>query len=207
MRRIAALLPAIASAAGGYALLVRGALTLDLELGRRIRPLGPITRTIAAPPDTVFDVIADPYLDRTPRAMQTELQVLERGTDMVLAAHFTTVGRLTTTTVETVRFERPHRVSFRLVRGPVPHVLESYELHETPQGTEFVYTGELGSDLWQLGEWWADRVAQPWERTVARSLDSIQAEAERRAHTDPTGQKSAPGEPIPGASRRARPDA
>jgi len=69
----------VAVGAGGYALLVRGALTLDLDVGRRVRPLGPIERTIAAPPETVFDVIASPYLDRTPRAMQEKLNVWERG--------------------------------------------------------------------------------------------------------------------------------
>jgi hypothetical protein len=184
VRRTAIILPTLA-AAGGYVLLVRGALTLDLDLGRRTRPLGPISRTIAAPPETVFDVIAVPYLDRTPRAMQDKLQVLERGSDMVLAAHFTQAGRLTTTTVETVRFQRPHRISFRLVRGPAPHVLETYELRETPDGTEFVYSGELGADLWQLGQWWANRVARPWEQAVAQSIDAIQVEAERRTHTGP----------------------
>lgn len=167
---------------GGYVLVVRGALTLDLELGRRVRPLGPITLAIDAPADVIFDVIAAPYLGRTPRAMQEKLRVLERGTDMVLAAHFTKAGRLTTTTVETVRFERPHLVTFRLVRGPVPHVLETYELTEEGASTKFVYSGELGADLWQLGQWWADRVAGPWERTVADSLEAVKAEAERRAH-------------------------
>lgn len=181
MRRLAASVPIVASAAGGYVLVVRGALTLDLDVGRRIRPLGPIARAIAAPPETVFDVIASPYLGRTPRAMQDKLQVLERGSDMVLAAHFTTAGRLTTTTTETVRFERPGRISFRLVRGPVPHVLETYELREAAGGTEFVYSGELGTDLWRLGQWWGDRVSRPWEHAVAKSIDSIQAEAERRA--------------------------
>jgi hypothetical protein len=182
MRRVAGVIAGVASAAGGYVLVVRGALTLDLDVGRRVRPLGPIARTIAAPPETVFDVIAAPYLGRTPRALSDDLRVLERGSDMVLAAHFTTVGRLTTTTVETVRFERPHRVSFRLVRGPVPHVAETYELRDVAEGTEFVYAGELGTDLWQLGQWWGKRVAEHWERTVGRSLESIQAEAERRAH-------------------------
>jgi hypothetical protein len=174
-------LTAAASFVGGYVLVVRGALTLDLELGRRIRPLGPITLTIDAPAEVIFDVIAAPYLGRTPRAMNDKLRVLERGTDMVLAAHFTKVGPLTTTTVETVRFERPHRVTFRLMRGPVPHVLETYELTEDRERTKFVYSGEIGADLWKLGEWWAGRVAGPWERTVAHSLESIQAEAERRA--------------------------
>jgi hypothetical protein len=117
--------------------------------------------------------------------MHDKLDVLERGSDMALAAHFTTAGRLTTTTVETVRFERPHRVSFRLVRGPVPHVLETYELRASLDGTDFVYSGELGADLWRLGQWWADRVAGPWEHAVASSIESIKAEAERRARARP----------------------
>jgi hypothetical protein len=169
------------AAAAAYVLLVRGALTLDLGVGRRVRALGPIERTIAAPPATVFDVIAAPYLGRTPRALAGKLEVWERSSDMALAAHFTAAGRLTTTTVETVRFERPHRVSFRLVRGPVPHVTETYELRDAPEGTAFVYAGELGTDLWALGEWWGRRVARAWEHAVAGSLDAIQAEAERLA--------------------------
>ena len=173
-------LPPLATAAAGYELVVRGALTLDLGIGRRVRPLGPITVAIAAPPDTVFDVVAAPYVGRTPRAMQSKLRVLERGSDMVLAAHYTTVGRRTTTTVETVRFERPERVTFRLVRGPVPHVLETFALRAAPDGTQLEYAGEIGADLWRLGRWWADRVAAPWERTVEASLERIKAEAERR---------------------------
>jgi uncharacterized protein YndB with AHSA1/START domain len=159
VRRIAALTAPLAAVVAWYRLLVRGAITLDLGLGRRVRPLGPITLTIAAPPETVFDVIAGPYLGRTPRALQEELNVLERGSDMVLAEHFTTTGRTTTTTLETVRFERPHRISFRLARGPVPHVVETYRLREAPEGTEFVYSGELGTDLWRVGQWWGDLVA------------------------------------------------
>jgi len=167
--------------AGAYVLTARGALTLDLGVGRRLRPLGPITQTIAAPPETVFDVIAGPYLGRTPRAMQDKLRVLERGNDMVLAAHFARAGRLNVTAVETIRFERPDRISFRLVRGAVPHMLETYELLRTSEGTQFTYSGELGTDLWRLGRWWGDQVAHPWQRAVADSVDAIRAEAERRA--------------------------
>ena len=186
MRRIASLPWVLAAAAGGYALVVRGALTLDLGVGRRVRPLGPITRTIAAPPDIVFDTIASPYLHRTPRAMDDKLRVWERGTDMVLAQHLTSTGRSTTATLETVRFERPDRISFRLVRGPVPHVAETFELGQAPGGTAFRYTGELGTDLWGLGQWWGERVAAVWEHTVAQSLDAIQTEAERRANPRPS---------------------
>ena len=177
----AALLASATAVAGAYVLVVRGALTLDLDIGRRLRPLGPIIHTIAAPPETVFDVIAGPYLGRTPRAMQDKLHVLERGSDMALAAHYTKLGRLTATTVETVRLERPNRISFRVLRGPVPHIVETFELAEAPEGTRFTYSGELGTDLWRLGQWWGDQVAGPWESAVARSLDAIRDEAERRA--------------------------
>jgi hypothetical protein len=165
----------------GAALVARAGLTLDIGVGRRLRPLGPITMEVAAPPEVVFDVIAGPYLGRTPRALRSKLEVIERGIDLVLAAHHTQVAPgLTVTTVETVRFERPHRISFRLVKGPVPHVLEHYELRPSDTGTAFEYHGELGTDLWALGAMWGGIVAPSWEKTVAGSLESIQTEAERR---------------------------
>jgi hypothetical protein len=81
-------------------------------------------------------VIAAPYAERTTRALRDKVQVLERGTEMVLAAHHTPLrGRLRATTVETVRFTRPQRVDFRLVRGPVPHVTETFHLDSDGHGT------------------------------------------------------------------------
>ena len=168
--------------AAGAALVARAGLTLDIGVGRRLRPLGPIALDIAAPPELVFDIIAAPYLGRTPRALRGKLEVIERGAHLVLAAHFTRVAPgLTVTTVETVRFERPGRVTFRLVKGPVPHVVERYELRASGDRTAFEYRGELGTDLWALGAWWGAVVAPSWERTVASSLDGIRTEAERRA--------------------------
>jgi len=114
--------------AAGYVGLVTGACPLDLGIGRRVRPLGPQLVDMAAPREVVFDVIAEPYLGRGPQALADKLRVLERGHDMVLAAHFTPLGGglgLVAQTVETVRFTRPERVDFRLVRGPVPHVVEA----------------------------------------------------------------------------------
>lgn len=165
-----------------YVLTVRGALILDLGIGRRVRPLGPIEIKIAADPETVFDIIAAPYLGKTPHAMENKLRVLERGTDMVLAEHFTDVGRgQTAVTVETVRFERPHTINFRLVRGPVPHVTETFDIQPDDGGTAFTYTGEMGADFWALGSWWADQVAVKWEKTVEGSVASVKDEAERLA--------------------------
>jgi Polyketide cyclase / dehydrase and lipid transport len=183
----------------GYRLLASGSLTLDLGVGRRLQPLGPLERTIAAPPEVVFDVIAAPYLGRTPRALADKLQVWERGSDLVLAAHFTEVKCGTTTTLETVRFERPGRIDFRLVRGPVPHLAESFLLQPVEAGTAFRWQGELGTDGWQIGEWWGRIVARAWTRAVDESLRQIAAEAERRVR--------APKEPAAdreddGASKR-----
>jgi uncharacterized protein YndB with AHSA1/START domain len=170
-----------AAGASGLAVLVaRGALTVDLGVGRRTRQLGPIELRIDAPPEIVFDVIEGPYR-RTPRAMADRLRVWERGEDMVLAQHFTKVGPLTASTLEVVRFERPERITFRLVRGPVPHVVESYELREDDGGTRFVYSGQLGTDFWVLGELVASQAGPLWERAVADSLEVIAAEADRRA--------------------------
>lgn len=179
---------AIALAAGGwrgYRLIASGAVTIDVGVGRRVRALGPLSWDISAPRDVVFDVIASPYLGRTPRALEDKLAVWERGSDMVLAAHFTAVRCGTTTTVETVHFRRPDQIDFRVVRGPVPHVKESFLLDETDAGTRLTWTGELGTDFWALGAWWGDRVSRSWENAVRSSLHAIVTESERRARTSP----------------------
>jgi hypothetical protein len=169
-------------AAAGYLALVTGACPVDLGVGRRSRPVGPQVFDIAAPRELVFEIIAQPYLGRPTRAQQDKVRILDRGTDMVLAAHFTPVGRrLRAQTVETVRFTRPERVDFRLVRGPVPHVIEEFVLTETPSATRLTYRGEMAADLWRLGQAWSALVARRWEHAVADTLASIATEAERRA--------------------------
>lgn len=166
--------------AGVWRLVATGAVTVDVGIGRNLRPLGPLTWRIMAPPDVVFDVVAEPYLERTPRALQHKLEVWERGSDMALAAHFTETPIGKVTTVETVRFERPSRIGFRLLRGPVPYVVESFDLRPVDGGTELTWSGELGTDLWALGRWWGGKVAATWEATVRDSLQTVTLEAERR---------------------------
>src|SRR5262249_33216726 len=85
--RLRRLAPPIAIVGAVYVLTARGALTLDLGWGRRVRALGPTKTLMRAPPEVVFEVIVSPYLGRTPRAMADSLRVLDRGADMVLAAH------------------------------------------------------------------------------------------------------------------------
>jgi hypothetical protein len=171
-----------ATGAVAFRLVVTGAATVDTSVGRRTRPLGPLHVDVTAPRDIVFDVIASPYLGRTPRALSDKLEVLERGNDLVVAAHRTPVGRrLVATTVESVRFDAPVTVDFRLLRGPVPHVVERFTLLDNNSSTRLEYTGELGTDGWAVGRWWGNVVARRWEATVGESLARIGAEAERRA--------------------------
>lgn len=181
-RRLAPGVVSAAAVAGGYVLVVRGDLTLDVGWGRSTLALGPQRVDIAAPRAVVFEVISAPYLGRTPKAMDRKLEVIVRGADMVLAAHHTpAVAGLVATTIETVRFDPPERVEFRLVRGPVPHVTETFLLHEVETGTRLEYAGELGVDFFALGRLWGKAVARRWEAAVAGSLAGIRAESERRA--------------------------
>ncbi len=171
-----------ALAGGGvYLGRVTGAAPVDLGVGRRMRALGPSSVEIDAPAEVVFDVLAEPYAERTSRAVQEKVRVLERGQDLMLAAHYTPIrGRLRATTVETVHFHRPHRINFRLVRGPVPHVVETFTLEPRDGHTLLTYTGELGTDLCASGNdgatsshpsgspWWTRRSRPPSARPRRR---------------------------------------
>jgi hypothetical protein len=173
---------AVVASRWAYRRLVAGDLVIDLSIGRSIRPLGPIDARIEAPRELVFDVIAAPYLASQPSSLAEKIRVLERSDEMVLAAHRTPVrDGLVATTVETVRFERPGTVYFRLLRGPVPHVVERFELAEDGDATLFHYEGELGADLWAVGRWWGNLVALRWDDAVRGSVEEITRVAEMRA--------------------------
>jgi hypothetical protein len=162
--------------------LTRGKLTLDVGAGRSFHRLGPVSVVIAAPRDLVFEQLSAPYLGRTPRGLTETLEVLERGSDLVVARHRSKVAFWTAETVESVRFEPPERISFRHLRGPVPHALEAFELFEHEGSTELVYRGELGIDFWVLGRlagrYW---VTPTWLSIVERHLDEAKSAAEARA--------------------------
>jgi Polyketide cyclase / dehydrase and lipid transport len=162
--------------------MARGRLTLDADLGRSLHRLGPLTVEIDAPRELVFEHLSAPYLGRTPRETAATLEVIERGSDMVVARHVSKVAFYTSETVESVRFEAPGRISFRHLRGPVPHAVEAFELVERDGGTELVYTGELGIDFWLLGRlagrYW---VTPTWIGIVREHLDQVKTAAEARA--------------------------
>jgi hypothetical protein len=164
------------------ALMARGRLTLDTGWGRSRHPLGPITVDIGAPRELVYDLIASPYLGRTPRAARGHLDVWERGSDMVVARHVTRLSGYSAETVEAVGFERPERVTFRHLRGPVPYAREEFVLSEQGGGTRLVYRGEIGLDFWIVGSLAARLWVQPvWERAVTTALGDVTARSEELA--------------------------
>ena len=63
--------------------------------------------------------------------------------------------------------------------------------------TRLAYDGEIGADLWLLGERWCALVAGRWEQTVAASLAGVKAEAERRASSVVGRRRSSPDQPPP----------
>ena len=176
-------LAAGAGGLGGVAFLAsRGRLHLDVGWGRSVCPLGPIVVSIDAARDVVFESVSAPYLATMPSSMRDKLVILERHGNLVVAEHRTHLPLMDAITVESVLFEPPGRVSFRLLRGPVPYVVEEFVLEEDGAGTRFTYRGELGADLWLLGRIYGAKVVKPaWEAVVTKSLAQVKSGAEQRS--------------------------
>jgi hypothetical protein len=175
---LAALL--LATAGTTFLLLAMGRLHLDLNWGRSIHQLGPITIRIEAPQDLVFEIISAPYLGRTPG--ESGIEVLARSDTLVVAAHHTKVHFYTARTVEAVEFESPAWVGFRHLTGPVPHAVEEFALADVNGATELRYGGEIGIDFFILGRIAGRRWVRPqWERTVREHLEGLKGRAELRA--------------------------
>jgi hypothetical protein len=159
--------------------LAMGRMHLDLGVGRSFHELGPITTTIRAPRELVFEMIAAPYLGRS---SAQGIEVLARSDDLVVARHHTRVHFYTSQTTEVIDLTPPTRVGFRHLSGPVPHAVEEFVLEENDIGTELRYSGELGIDFFILGRiagrYW---VRPQWERVVAGHAADLRKLAEARA--------------------------
>ena len=158
--------------------LAMGRMHLDLGFGRSLHQLGPITTTIRAPRELVFDMISAPYIGRSPAAA-AGIEVLATCEHFVVARHHTRVHFYTAQTTETVDFTPPNRIGFRHLTGPVPHALEEFVLEQTDGGTELRYSGELGIDFFILGRIAGRNWVRPqWERVVAAHIEDLKQRAE-----------------------------
>jgi hypothetical protein len=160
--------------------LAMGRMHLDLGFGRSLHQLGPITTTIGAPRELVFDMISAPYLGRSPAAA-AGIEVLATSEHLVVARHHTRVHFYTAQTTEAVDFTPPSRIGFRHLTGPVPYALEEFVLEQTDAGTELRYTGELGIDFFIFGRMAGRHWVRPqWERVVAAHIEDLKERAETR---------------------------
>lgn len=195
----------VASSAALFLALAMGRLHLDLGLGRSFHLLGPITSTIRAPRELVFEVIAAPYLGRS---STPGIAVLARSENLVVARHYTRVHFYTAQTTEVVDLTPPTRVGFRHLTGPVPHALEEFVLEETAAGTELRYGGELGIDFFILGRiagrYW---VRPQWQRVVSAHIDEVKNRAEARAAHRAARQAGGPPRATGAAESNDRPSA
>jgi hypothetical protein len=181
----------VASSAALFLALAMGRLHLDLDLGRSFHQLGPITATIRAPRELVFEIIAAPYLGRV---SAPGIEVLARSDHLVIARHHTRVHFYTAQTTEAIEFAAPARVGFRHLSGPVPHALEEFALEETDAGTELRYSGEIGIDFFILGRIAGRHWVRPqWERVVAPHIEDLKERAEARAGRHEAREGSGPG--------------
>ena len=190
----------VVSSAALFLALAMGRMHLDLGVGRSYHQLGPITATIRAPRELVYEVISAPYLGRS-RA--PGLEILARSEHLAVARHHTKVHFYTSQTTEIVELTPPTRVSFRHLCGPVPHALEELVLEQTDAGTELRYSGELGIDFYILGRiagrYW---VRPQWERVVAAHIEDLRQRAEAKAARLSPRQTTAPGDEVGGTGAR-----
>jgi hypothetical protein len=180
----------VVSSAALFLALAMGRMHLDLGVGRSYHQLGPITATIRAPRELVYEVISAPYLGRS-RA--PGLEILARSEHLAVARHHTKVHFYTSQTTEIVELTPPTRVSFRHLCGPVPHALEELVLEQTDAGTELRYSGELGVDFFILGRIAGRRWVVPqWEHVVSAHIEEIRGPAEARAARHAARESSRP---------------
>ena len=163
-------------------LMATGKLTLDTGWGRTTHRLGPLTWTIDAPREMVWQQFTAPYLGTIPRGMRDSLSIIDRGSDVVVASHRSDLGWYTAETVEVVGFTEPETIRFRHLRGPVPHAVEEFSLEELEENlTRLTYEGEIGLDWWLAGSLAARYAVVPiWIETVRGHVESsIEAVGDR----------------------------
>jgi hypothetical protein len=188
------------SSAALFLALAMGRLHADLGFGRSLHQLGPITATIRAPRELVFEIIAAPYLGRN--SAVSEIEVLARSENLVVARHHTRVHFYTAQTTEAVDFTPPTRVGFRHLTGPVPLALEEFILEKTELGTKLRYSGEIGIDFFALGRlagrFW---VRPQWERVVSAHIEDVKERAEARATRHRARGSPSPSPEVGGSGR------
>jgi hypothetical protein len=145
-------------------------------------PLPRLSTQIGARPEIVFQVIAGLDQGAVSQAGAHHARVLERpGSDRMVVEFTTTVFGRQVVTVEEVVLEPPLRIHYRLIKGPLPEVVEDFSLHPESKGTTLDYTGWFVPNRPLLRRL-LDRVAVPilYRRAVGQSMADVKRLAEAR---------------------------
>ena len=164
----------------GLRRIVSGQLTLDFGWKRSTRSLRPLSVDVDAPVETVFDVIAEPYLGRNTHAMAEKLRVVERGVGHGArrALHRRRIKACRDPRDGALRATTPRQLPTGA--RPVPEVTETFFLSGERGITTLRYEGALGTDGGRLGAKWGALVAKRWEEAV-ETMVSVKKESERGA--------------------------
>ncbi len=141
-------------------------------------PLPSLSLPIRARLELVFQLIA--AVGQGPDARHARVQ--ERPAPDRLIVEFTTrvLGR-TVRTLEEVRLHPPDRITYRLLRGPLPEVEEEFRLEASDPGVILRYAGTYRPhDPWPRALF--DRLVVPriYRAAVCRSMEQIKRAAEER---------------------------
>ena len=141
-------------------------------------PLPALDLAIAARPGLVFQLISAVGQG----ADAAHARVVERPSPERAIVEFTTrvMGR-TVKTLEEVRFHAPDRISYRLLKGPIPAVEEEFRVEPDGERTVLRYRGTFTAH----SAWWRggfDRIVVPriYRRAVWASMVQIKLAAEER---------------------------
>lgn len=141
-------------------------------------PLPSLDLFIASRPELAFQLVS--AVGQGPDAAHA--RVLERPASDLAIVEFTTsvLGR-TVRTVEEVRFIKPDRITYRLLRGPLPQVEEEFVFEPEGSGVRLRYRGHFRAHPGWLRTL-IDRLIVPavYRRAVRKSMEQIKAAAEAR---------------------------
>lgn len=138
--------------------------------------------TIEAPRPLVFEMAAA-VGGMLPGAPRHESQLVSRDDDTMIVRYRVPAGPWTLELLEEVRLAAPDAIHFRVLQGPLAHVIETLEFVAlTPRRTVVRYSGEVADDRPVIGSLLARYVAVPsYDRFMRRSLGALKVAAELRA--------------------------
>lgn len=144
--------------------------------------LSPQSLYIAAHRELVYQMVTAIGKGKLPGSSMSS-KLISKNEDTIVAEFYTKVGLVTVTTREEMKLEKPERIRYRWLKGPVKHVREEIVFNETDNGgCELAHSGEFDLKIPLLG-WLVGRlyIKRQFEKIVIDHMVEIKEAAEARA--------------------------